>query len=131
MIRDYPMKARDICELDVDGVSMKFSKAPKGIKVSTHIFLTLLESYGNSWGTMVALRTARTSAAKETSLLNPSRFLYKRALPQGSMGYLQGVVPTVDLVATMFWPTRTCTLLSHYTNHFACRFQITTTSKHC
>ena len=36
MIHDYPMKAQDIFELDVDGVTMKFSKAPKGIKVSAH-----------------------------------------------------------------------------------------------
>jgi len=64
-----------ICELDVDEVSMKFSIVPKGIKVSTHIFYTLLESYENSWGTMVALQTARTSAAKETYLLTSSRFL--------------------------------------------------------
>jgi len=34
MIHDR--KAQDICELDVNGVSMKFSKLPKGIKVSTH-----------------------------------------------------------------------------------------------
>jgi len=66
-------KAQGICELDVDEVSMKFSKAPKDIKVSTHAFHTLLESYENSWGTMVTLRTARTSAAKETYLLTSSR----------------------------------------------------------
>jgi len=47
-------KAQGICELDVDGVSMEFSKAPKGIKVSTYAFHTLLESYKNSWGIMVA-----------------------------------------------------------------------------
>jgi len=29
-------KVQGICELDVDGVSMKFSNSPKGIKVSTH-----------------------------------------------------------------------------------------------
>ena len=73
MIHDR--KALDICEIDVDGVSMKFSKAHKGIKVSTHDSHTLLESYENSWGTMVALRTAGTSAAKETSLLPSSRFV--------------------------------------------------------
>jgi len=67
-------KAQDICELDVDGVSMKFSKAPKGIEVSKH-FSYSAESYENSWGTMVALRTARTSAAKETYLLTSSRCL--------------------------------------------------------
>ena len=31
----HERKAQDICELDVDGVSMKFSKAPEGIQVST------------------------------------------------------------------------------------------------
>ena len=46
MIHDR--KAQDIYELDIDGVSMKFSKAHKGIKVSTHVFHTLLESYENS-----------------------------------------------------------------------------------
>jgi len=73
MIHDR--KAQDICELDVDWVPMRFSKAPKGIKVSTRIFHALLLSYENSWETTVALRTARTSAAKETSLLTWSRFL--------------------------------------------------------
>jgi len=68
-------KAQGVCELDVDGVSMKFSKAPRGIKVCTHIFYTLLESYENSWGSMVALQTARISTAKETYLLTSSRFL--------------------------------------------------------
>jgi len=68
-------KVQGICELNVNGVSMEFSKAPEGIKVSAHIFHALLESYKNSWGTMVALRTARTSAAKETFLLTLSRFL--------------------------------------------------------
>ena len=73
MIHDK--KAQDICELDIDGVLMKFSKAPEGIKVSTHVFHTLrLESYENSWETMVTLRTARTSAAKETSSLTSSCF---------------------------------------------------------
>jgi len=69
--------AQGICELNVDGVSMKFSKAPEGIKVSTHIFHTLrfVESYENSWGTMVSLRTMGPSAAKETSLLTSSHFL--------------------------------------------------------
>jgi len=70
-----PPPAMDICELDVNWVPMKFSKAPKGIKVCTRIFHTLLLSYENSWGTMVPLRTARTSAAKETSLLTWSRFI--------------------------------------------------------
>jgi len=66
MIHDR--KAQDSYELHVDGASMKFSKAPEGVKVSTHIFHTLLESYENSWGITVSLRTARTFTAKETSL---------------------------------------------------------------
>ena len=37
----HNMKAQDVCELDVDGVSMKFSKAPQNIKASIyHIFHT-------------------------------------------------------------------------------------------
>ena len=54
-------------ELLVDGVSMKFSYAPNDIKMSTHAFHTLFESYRNSWGTMITLQTLRTSAPKETS----------------------------------------------------------------
>ena len=84
MIHDR--KAQDVCELDVDGVSMKFSQVPQNIKASIHIFHTLLESYENSWGTMVALR--RTSAVKETYLLTSSRFLRRGALLQGSTKYL-------------------------------------------
>ena len=75
MTHHCPRKAQDSYELCVDGVSMKFSKAPKSTEVSTHIFHTLLESYENSWGTMVTFRTVRTSAAKETSSLTSSRFL--------------------------------------------------------
>ena len=120
-------KAQDSYELHVDGVSVKFSKAPKGIKVSTHVFHTLLESYENSWGTMVALRTARTSAAKETSLLTSKRRAFP--FPQCSSGYLKRV--GTREIAAMFWPARMCTLLSHYTNHFACRFQVTVPSTDC
>jgi len=62
-------------ELLVDGVSMEFSYAPNDIKVGTHTFHTLFEeSYENNWGTMVTLRTPRTSAVKETSLLTSSHF---------------------------------------------------------
>ena len=68
MIRHCSSKHRS-CELLVDGVPVKFSYAPNGIKVSTHTFHTLFEAYENSWGTMVTLRTPRASAAKETSLL--------------------------------------------------------------
>ena len=71
----HDRKAQNIYELDVNGVSMKFLDAPEGIQVSTHVYPSLLESYGNSWGTMVALRTARSSAAKETSLPTLRRFL--------------------------------------------------------
>jgi len=63
------------CELLVDGVSMKFLHAPSDIEVSTHTFHTLFESYENSWGTMVALRTLRTSTTKETSLPTSGHFL--------------------------------------------------------
>lgn len=55
MIHDRNVQAH-ICELDADGVSLKISKALKGIKVSTHVFHTLLKSYENtSWGMMVTL----------------------------------------------------------------------------
>ena len=57
------------CELLVDGACMKFSYASNAIKVSTHTLHILFESDENSWGTMVALRTLRTSAVKGTSLL--------------------------------------------------------------
>ena len=67
MIPHCPSK-QNSCELLVDGVSMMFSLAPSDIKVSTYTFHTLFEAYENSWGTMVTLRTPRTSAAKETSI---------------------------------------------------------------
>ena len=44
MIPHYPKKENS-CELFVDGVSTKFSYAPRGIRVSTHTFDTLSESY--------------------------------------------------------------------------------------
>ena len=74
MIRHYPRKHHS-CELLVDGVSMKFSYAPKDVRVSTHTLHTLFESYENSWGTLGTLRTPGTSAAKETSLLTAGHFL--------------------------------------------------------
>ena len=74
MILHFPTK-QDGCELLVDGVSTVFSYAPNGIKVNTHTFHTLFDSYRSSWGTMVTLRTLGTSAAKETSLLTPRHFL--------------------------------------------------------
>jgi len=44
-----PIPDGDWRELLVDGVSMKFSSAPNGIKVSTHTFHhVLFESYQNS-----------------------------------------------------------------------------------
>ena len=94
-----PRKAQDSYELLVDGVPVKFSEAPKGIKVSTYTFHTLLKSYENSWGTMVTFRTARTSAAKETPLTS------KRGafpFPQCSSGYFKRV--GTREIATMFWP---------------------------
>jgi len=74
MMCHYPPK-RGSCELLVDGVSMTFSHAPYNIRVSTNTFHTLLESYKNSWETMVTLRTTRTSAVKETYFLRSSCFL--------------------------------------------------------
>ena len=76
MIRHSPSE-QDSCELLVDGVSMKFSRALNNIKVSTHSFHTLFESYEHSWVIMVILPTPRTSAAKETflNLLTPNHFL--------------------------------------------------------
>ena len=67
-------KVQDIFELDVDGISMKFSEAPEGVKVSTHVSYSA-QAYENSWGTMVTSSTVRTSAAKETSLLTLSCFI--------------------------------------------------------
>ena len=52
MIPHCPSKQRSR-ELLVDGVSMKFSNALNIIKVSTHCFHTLFESYENSWGATV------------------------------------------------------------------------------
>jgi len=74
MIHHCPSK-QDGYEVLVDGVPMKFSYVPNDIRVGTHTFYTLFESYENSWGTMVTLRTPRTSAAKETSLLTSNHFL--------------------------------------------------------
>ena len=91
MIPHCPSTKQHTCELLVDGVSMKFSYAPDHIKASTHTFHTPFESYENSWGTMVTLRTPRTSAAKETSLLTFDHFLQRRTSPQGGTNYLKGV----------------------------------------
>jgi len=69
MIR-YDSRKLYSCELFVDGVSMTFLRdVPNDIKVRTHTFHTLFESYENSWGTMDTLTTPSTSAAKETSFL--------------------------------------------------------------
>ena len=73
MICHCPRK-QDRCELLVDGVSNEFSYAPNDIKVNIHTFHTLFEFDENSWGTMVTLRTQRTSAAKETSSLTSIHF---------------------------------------------------------
>ena len=75
MILHRPSRKQGRCGICVDGVKMEFSSAPNEIKVNTHTFDTLSESYENSWGTMVTLRTPRISAVKETSLLTSSHFL--------------------------------------------------------
>ena len=73
MIPHCPREERNRHEVFVDGVPMKLScYAPFNIRVSTRTFHILFESYENSWGTMVTLRTTRTSAAKGTSLLTLS-----------------------------------------------------------
>ena len=65
----------------MDGVPMKFSRYPSTlsydikVRVHTHAFHTPFESDENSWGTMATLRTPKTSAAKETSLLTSGHFL--------------------------------------------------------
>jgi len=62
-------------ELALDGVSMKFSLAPNGIKVSMLTFYALSEAYKNSWGIMATLHCPRSSNVKETSLLTLSQLL--------------------------------------------------------
>ena len=71
--------------VEIDGVDSSFLDAPDGIKVGTHSFHTMFNPYENSWGTMVTLRTPRNSAAKETSLLTSSHFLWRTS---GSTNYL-------------------------------------------
>jgi len=78
-------------EIFVDGILRKFSYARDCIKVSTYMPFTLFESYEDSWGTMVTLRTQRDSAVKETSLLISSHILSRRTSPQGSTKYLKGM----------------------------------------
>ena len=73
MIHYCPSEQHSSGAVLVDGVPIKFTYAPNGIKVSTHTFPPLFESYKNSWGTMVASRAPRTSA-KETSLLTSGHF---------------------------------------------------------
>jgi len=61
----------------IDGVPGNFlASLDSKVKVSTHAFHTVFEPYENSLGTMVALRTPTNSAAKETSSLIWSLFLY-------------------------------------------------------
>jgi len=127
MIRHCPSKQRSR-ELLVDGVSMKFSYAPNDVKVSTHTFHTLFETYEDSWGTMVTLRTPRTSAAKETSLLS-THFLQKRTSFQCSTKYLNGVDTRER--ATLWRRTTTLVVSLNYTNHLVCHLRVTTTSNHC
>ena len=68
MIPHHPSKQRS-CEVLVDNISMKFSYAPSGTKVSTHTFHSQFESDENSWGTMVKSQTPKISPTKETFLL--------------------------------------------------------------
>jgi len=72
MVFDQPREYRSY---KINGMPGNFSVASDGIKVSTHAFHIIFESYQNSWGTMVTLRTPRNSAPKETSLLISIRFL--------------------------------------------------------
>ena len=114
-------------ELLVDGVSLNFSYAPSDDnKASTRTLHTLFESYENSWGTMVTVRTPWTSAVKETSLLTS-----RRTSPQGSTKYLYGM-GTRERATLWRCPIATWLLVaSNYTNHLACRFRVTMTLNHC
>jgi len=107
----------------VDGVSIEFSYTPRGIEVSTHTFHSLFESYEDSWGTMVTLRTPGPSATKGTSFLDVLS-------PIGSTEYLE-CVETRERTTTLCGHTTTLVVPSHYTNHLACRFRVATTSDHC
>ena len=82
ILPDRPSK---YASFETDGRPCNFLDAPDGIKVSTHAFHTVFWPYENSWGTMVTLRTPRNSAAKETSLLMSSHFLWRTS---GSTNYM-------------------------------------------
>ena len=115
--------------LRVDGVSMEFSPAPEGVKASTHTFHTLFEkAYESSWETMVTLRTPRTSAAKETSLLTSSSFTQSWTPHRDNMRY----VTRISSVMETTWKPgpETCPLWSLETDHFTCHFQATPISTH-
>jgi len=100
MIRDSLSKWRDRFPLLVDGVSMNFSPAPNGVKASIHTFHTLLESYENSWGTMVTSRIPRSSTAKETSLPTSGHLFQRQTSPQGNTKYIKSIKRAI-LVATI------------------------------
>jgi len=70
-------RSRKDINFEIDGGSCYFLDASDSIEVSTHAFRVMFEPYENSWGTMVTLQTLRNSAAKETSLLTSSHFLWR------------------------------------------------------
>jgi len=82
MLLDRPKK---YINFEIDGGSCHFLDASDSIEVSTYAFRTKFEPYENSWGIMVTLQTPRNSAAKETSLLTSSRFLWRTS---GSTNHL-------------------------------------------
>ena len=82
LLLDRPSK---YVSFEREGGPSNLLDAPDGIKVSSYAFHTIFEPYENSWGTMVTSRTPRNSAAKETSLLMSSHFLWRTS---GSTSYL-------------------------------------------
>lgn len=73
-------------ELPVDGVSMKFSQAPDGRKVSMLTFHALFEAYKNSSGIMATLQSPGASNMKEISL---SHLFLGQSPLQGSTEYIE------------------------------------------
>jgi len=78
---------------------------------------------------MVTLRTPRTSAAKEISLLTSSHFLSRWTSPQGSTKYLKGMGTRERVV--LWRRTTTLVVPPNYTNQLACHFRVMTTSNYC
>ena len=79
MLRDHLCQGEERYPLLVDGVSVEFSLAPNGIKVISHTFHMLFESYENSWGTM-GISQPGPFAAKETFFLSSSHALQSPTL---------------------------------------------------